>query len=127
MSLNRKNEADEARLISDLNATFPGVDATSLRQWSGHSDCLGAVVSGEARMPDGLEIGPYIAPEIDEYDGYIHQGFEAWLNARGWYVELYEPGTLWVVPIPEIAASVDRLTAAWFPPPKHLRGEVLPF
>ena len=119
MSLNRMNEADEARLIADLAATFPGTNPRSLRQWSGRSTSFGACVCGEAVMPDGCEIGPYIFPDSDEYDGWVHAGFEAWVEARGWYVELYEPGALHIVPIPAIAIAVDEINRVWYPPPSR--------
>lgn len=88
-------------MIADLNATFPGAGARSLRQWSGKECHIGAVVSGEAEIESGYPIGPYIYDaENKAYDGHIHKGFEVWCEARGWYVEVYEPGTLWVIPLP---------------------------
>jgi hypothetical protein len=127
MSLNRKHEGDEAVLIADLNATFPRADAKSLRIWSGNTTNFGACICGEAEIEDGFEIGPYIAPDDEAYDGYIHKAFAAWVEARGWYVEVYEPGTLWVVPLPTIPAALDNLTTAWFPLPCHPDDGSLPF
>ena len=95
-----KTLIDEAALIADLNAHFPGAKAQSLRSWSSNPTQMGAVVSGEAEIKPGYCIGPSIYLDDEAYDGYIHRGFEAWCVARGWYVEIYEHGTLWVVPLP---------------------------
>lgn len=95
-----KSINDEAALIADLNATFPGARATSLRKWSGNPEQIGTVVCGEAEIEPGYCIGPYIPQNDEAYDSSVHRGFEAWCKARGWYVETYEFGTLWVVPLP---------------------------
>ncbi|OGA63054.1 MAG: hypothetical protein A2710_26510 [Burkholderiales bacterium RIFCSPHIGHO2_01_FULL_64_960] len=97
--MSEKNTADEAAFIADLNATFPGCSARSLRQWSGNPAYIGAVVGGEADVIDGEPIAPYVFQDSAEYDGWVHGAFAAWVSLRGWYVEVYEPGTLWVVPI----------------------------
>ena len=95
-----KTLSNEAVLIADLNATFHGCGATSLRQWSGNPLQIGAVVGGESGVVEGEPIAPYIYPESTAYDGWVHGAFSEWVRQRGWYVEVYEPGTLWVVPIP---------------------------
>lgn len=97
--MSEKNTADEAAFIADLNATFPGCNARSLRQWSGNPAYIGAVVGGEADVIEGEPIAPYVFQDSAEYDGWVHGAFAAWVSLRGWYVEVYEPGTLWVVPI----------------------------
>ena len=98
--MSTKTHGDEAALIADLNATFPNARATSLRKWSGNPEQIGAVVNGEAEIEPGYAIGPYIPEDDESYNGSVHRGFEAWCKARGWYVETYEYGTLWVVPLP---------------------------
>lgn len=105
--MTKKTHADEAALIAALNATFPGARAVSLRKWSANSEQIGAVVCGEAEIEPGYCIGPYIPLGGEAYNGSVHRGFEAWCEDRGWYVETYEYGTLWVVPLPsqvELAA-----------------------
>lgn len=97
-----KTVEDEQGLIAELRTAFPRTDPRSLRAWSNKPANIGAVVCGEAEI-DGLEIGPTINPNYDiddtPYNGWVLKAFEAWCTARGWYVEVYDPGTLWVVPI----------------------------
>lgn len=94
-----KTIEDEAALIAELNAVFPRSDARSLREWRNRSTSIGAVVCGEAKI-GGEEIGPTVVADHETYNGWVHKAFEAWCEDRGWYVEVYEPGTLWVVPLP---------------------------
>lgn len=110
--MSTKSPEDEAALIADLNATFPDARATSLRTWAGNPKQTGAVVCGEALMPDGSCVGLYAHNSEDEaYDGLTHKGFEAWCKERGWYVELYDAGVLWVVPLPS-RQELDECNAA---------------
>lgn len=99
---------DEDALIAELRQAFPRTDPVSLRRWSNQPNNIGACVCGEAEI-DGLDIGPYIhpnyEPEDTPYNGWVLKAFEAWCEARGWYVEVYEPGTLWVVPLPAEAGG----------------------
>ncbi len=95
-----KTASDEIALIAELQATFPGSRPVSLRTWQGHTDSIGVVVCGEAEVAPGQPIGPYRYVDMPEYNGLIHTGFEAWLEARGWYAEVYEYGTLWILPLP---------------------------
>ena len=97
MNQNAKNPSDEIALIADINATFPRANARSLREWANDPAQLGAVISGEALIGDE-PIAPYICPDDEAYDGWTHGAFKEWVEARGWYVEVYEPGTLWIVP-----------------------------
>lgn len=98
--MSTKSIEDEAALIADLNATFPGARATSLRTWADNPKQIGAVVSGAGTNAAGLEIQPVIYPDHEAYDGRTLIEFEKWCNARGWYAETYDVGTLWVVPLP---------------------------
>lgn len=92
----------EQELIEAVNAAFPGANACSLSVWARDRYGLGAVVCGEARMANGEVIGPYI-PDCDPpYDGYLHTGFIAWAEEHGWHVEVYEPGTLFLMPLASI-------------------------
>lgn len=98
--MTNKTYADEAALIADLNNTFPGARAVSLGKWSSNPEQTGAVVCGEAEIEPSYSIGLYWPIDDDAYNGSVHKGFEAWCEARGWYVETYDYGTLWVVPLP---------------------------
>ncbi|WP_338499912.1 hypothetical protein [Delftia tsuruhatensis] len=127
-----KTLIDEAALIADLNAHFPGAKAQSLSSWSSNPTQIGAVVSGEAEIEPGYCIGPSIYLDDEAYDGYIHRGFEAWCEVRGWCVETYEFGTLWVVPLPsqqELAAwrtKCDAINEAHAQRSVLLAGDELP-
>ncbi|WP_288898759.1 hypothetical protein [uncultured Delftia sp.] len=127
-----KTLIDEAALIADLNASFPGARAKSLRDWSGNSEQIGAVVCGEAEIEPGYCIGPYNPLDDEAYNGSVHRGFEAWCEVRGWCVETYEFGTLWVVPLPsqqELAAwrtKCDAINEAHAQRSVLLAGDELP-
>ncbi|MEH3087698.1 MAG: hypothetical protein PGN26_14455 [Xylophilus ampelinus] len=91
--------ADETALIAELSAVFPGCRARPLREWTDGPVGIAIALSGEAAFEPGEPIGPYISPGDDPaYDGWVHKGFSAWVAARGWYVEVYEPGLLWLLP-----------------------------
>ena len=49
-------------------------------------------------MPDGLRIFSYWNG-AEEYDGGVHQGFTAWLENRGWYLECCDGETYLAYPI----------------------------
>ena len=99
----------EDALIADLRATYPGLHVRPLREYyrDGHymKDTEGAWVGGEddACMPDGLPIfdslNSYGAE--DGYDGGVHEGFTAWLEERGWYLECEDVGVYIAVSILE--------------------------
>ena len=128
MSLNPKTKADEAQLISELLTTFPGLHVRPAAEWSPMYGC-GVWIGGDTVvMPDGLPIFTDLTGQADEYDGFLHTGFEAWVALRGWYIESVDPFTHIVLPDPVIARSVDQLHNAWFAKPcaPLLPGE-LPF
>lgn len=124
-----KNIDDEAALIADLNATFPGAMARSLRTWSGDPMFIGAVVCGEAEIEEGYAIGPYSPPADPAYNGCTHSGFEAWCELRGWYVEVHDYGTLFVVPLPSEAQQAEwEIMCAAFVRGQNAGNEIeLPF
>lgn len=94
----------EEALIADLKATFPGIHARPLREFGapGREYPCGVWAGADGTaMPDELPIFSTLAcSDPDHYDGNIHVGFLAWLQARGWYVESYDGGTHFIVPLP---------------------------
>jgi hypothetical protein len=120
MSLNPMTAADEAKLISDLRATFPGLRVAPIAgQFDSYSK-IGARARGEADMPDGLLIFTTLTNDADEYDGYVHEGFRAWLESRGWYYEVYDLGILDILPAPVIAKAIHDLRDAFPYQPRPL-------
>jgi len=114
MPVNVSCDAAEAALLADLAATFPGANPVSLRQWSGRPDHFGAVVCGEAEIEPGYAIGPYGPVDVEEYEGgALHLGFVAWAERRGWHVEVYDFGTLWLTPLADLNERVDAWKRAW--------------
>lgn len=94
---------DEATLIADLRATYPGLHVRPLREYyrDGHymKDTAGAWVGGEACMPDGLPIFDQLSYGEEGYDGGVHEGFTIWLEDHGWYLECEDYGTYMAVSI----------------------------
>ncbi|WP_313457948.1 hypothetical protein [Achromobacter sp.] len=87
---------------ADLAATFPGLWMRPLRDFSGQwKDAEGIWMGAdETAMPDGQPIlWTLECADPDNYDGHVHRAFVAWLKARGWAYELYDPATLFVVPL----------------------------
>ena len=88
-------------LIHELAAKFPvlrvrpladfGIDGLDFGAWT-HTES-GAV------FHDGLPL--FVSSSLSEpgYDGGVHQGFTAWLDSRGWYIENYDGLTIFIVPI----------------------------
>jgi hypothetical protein len=113
-SMEARLAATEAALLSDLASTFPAANPASLREWLGQPSRYGVVVSGEAEIEPDFPIGPYRAVDDDAYEGgLIHLAFVAWAELRGWHVEVYEPGTLWLVPLAEVDGVVEAWQRAW--------------
>lgn len=97
---------DEQKLIADLNATFKNADARPLSSWWNKPDAVGAAVCGEAEFAPDEPIGPYIPCTDAPYDGYLHTGFARWAESRGWHVEVYEPGVLFLVPLSSVGCLI---------------------
>lgn len=95
----RTPHMSEETLIADLLATFPGIHARPLREFGAKGWTHGVWTGGEARMPDGLPVFSDIAYADDTYDGGVHTGFSAWLEARGWYLERYDELAFFIVTI----------------------------
>lgn len=94
-----KEFPSEAALIADLKATFPGLPVRPLREFGNkhyrHGVWTGA--GSGCAFSDGEPL--FISWHADGYDGGVHEGFSAWLESRGWYVENYDGATLFIVPI----------------------------
>ena len=97
----------ESKLMADMDATFPGLFKRPLREFGkDYTNMIGAWTGGPGDMPDGLPIfnslryhGDSQDPSDGSYDGGVHDGFTAWLESRGWYVENYDGATYLVIPI----------------------------
>lgn len=88
---------DEAALIAGLTATFPGIGARPARECGVPYFQHGAWLTGEANMPDGLEILSTITcSDPGVYDGNVHLGFIDWLEQRGWLIEEYDASMFFV-------------------------------
>ena len=85
-----KLEVSSAQLLADLHATFPGIFARPLREFGTRwAEVDGIWTGGEVTMPDGMPMfNSFACPDPDDYNGRVHQAFEAWLEARGWYAAL---------------------------------------
>lgn len=96
----------QAAMLADLSASFPAMKKRPLAEFSQEFAAQDGVwVCGDPpTMPGTAEpifcwMGSgYCADEEGLYDGYIHTGFVAWLEARGWFWECYDIGTALLVP-----------------------------
>lgn len=99
--MHHNNLPSETALIADLQSSFPGLSVRPLREFGADGFDYGVWtgVDSAARFADGSPL--FVSPCFcaDEYDGGIHTGFSAWLDARGWYIENYDGATLFIVPI----------------------------
>ena len=88
-----KNFPSESALIADLKSAFPGLHIRPLREFgaSGFDHGVWTGMDGAAQFSDGTPLFLTVPSEEDGYDGGIHTGFSAWLDARGWYIENYAP------------------------------------
>lgn len=88
-------------MLADLRATFPTLRTRPLSEFGEQWAHAGGIWTGQdtACMPDGLPIFSNLAYGEDGYDGPVHTGFLAWLEARGWGHEQYDGGTFFLVPL----------------------------
>lgn len=108
-----KQELSQEALIADMKSAFPGLLARTGAEFG--KDYSGAVwTGGEACMPDGMRILSYMN-ESEEYDGGVHEGFTAWLENRGWYLECYDGETYLAYPVSifEPYLEYEKAKAAW--------------
>lgn len=118
---------DPLVLIGQLNSTFPGIWARLLEREAGLPPNV--QVLGYALMPDGYPIFSEIFCDQPEYDGALHEGFSAWLELRGWYVEPYDAARLDLYRISEAEEAMDdyRAAVASVPPMRKLAAGECPF
>lgn len=96
-------------MLADLSSSFPALWKRPLREFGkpGLEMARGeGVWTGQDTghdMPDGSPIFNDLANGDDDYDGTVHLGFLAWLNARGWYCENYDGATYFLIPDLEAA------------------------
>lgn len=97
---------DENTLLADVLATFPGIFARPLRQFSPrYAEAVGLWLAGENNMPDGLPMFSTFLHDCDTHDCFVHKGFLAWLELRGWYIEAYDGATFLAFPIDDSPAD----------------------
>jgi hypothetical protein len=87
-----------------LAAAYPRLQRRPLREFGGrwaHIDGIwtGGTGSSGDMMPDGFPIFSTLYSGHPEYDGPVHAGFEAWLEARGWGSEWYDGDTFFLMPL----------------------------
>jgi hypothetical protein len=104
----------DEQLLADLRATFPGIDARPLREFGTEwRNRPGVWTGGDSiSMPDGLPIFSSMHCDDPHYNGYVHDGFEAWLQARGWYVETYDGGTFLILSLVELEEYQGQMREA---------------
>lgn len=96
-----KELPSESALIADLKALCPELHIRPVSEFgSDYKDWVGVWTGGPGDMPDGLPIFNSLIHTTDEgYDGGVHDGFTAWLEQRGWYIENYDGQTMFIIPL----------------------------
>lgn len=116
--IDRSEWPSEAELLSELRATFQTLEAARpLKELGLPGFDHGVwIVDARACMHDGQRIfwTPSEVGNVDPpgYSSFVHGGFLAWLEARGWYVETYDYGSYMVVPIALQQVPSEQSTAA---------------
>lgn len=86
-------------LIADLRATFPGIMARPIAEFKAPGYAEGVWIGGEVEMPDGLPMFSALSHAEPEFDGEVHSGLVEWIEARGYYLETYDAGTYFALPV----------------------------
>lgn len=111
-------------LIREVAATFPGADPRSAAETVPSR----VRINGHALMADGF---PLLSAACmhEEYDGEVHDGFNSWLELRGWYAAPGDRGDVVLSPVSIVAIAIERLNAAWWQPvsKKELKPGECPF
>ncbi len=96
-----QSTANTAQMMAEIAITFPTLKVRPLREFSsGYANAEGIWTGADGdMMPDGYPIFATTDPDPDLYDGYVHTGFLAWLEARGWAYDAYDGGTYFLVPL----------------------------
>ena len=88
-----------ADMLIDLRRLCPGIWARTLHEFSPiDTEGIWTGIDGAHVMPDDLPMFCSFANGCDGYNGPVHTGFEAWLAARGWWVENYDGATFFLLP-----------------------------
>lgn len=98
-----------SRLLLDIRATFPKlvIELRTINRRSPGAELIWMIAASEdALMPDGNPF--FLIGAAPEYSDGVHAGFDAWLAARGWYIERYS--TAWYVPT---RLPTDEERAQW--------------
>lgn len=108
-----KELPSESALIADMNAAFPWLFKRPLREFGrDYANMIGVWTGGPGEMPDGLPIFNSLIHTTDEgYDGGVHDGFTAWLESRGWFIESYDGETMFVIPIAYATEMGDEISS----------------
>jgi hypothetical protein len=98
-----------SRLLLDVRVTFPKllVELRPISRRLPGAELIWMIAASEdALMPDGNPF--FLIGDAPEYSDGIHAGFDAWLDARGWYIERYS--TAWYIPT---RLPTDEERAQW--------------
>lgn len=94
----------QQQMLIDLSASFPALVKRPLAEFGADyagKDGFWVTEQGQPMMPDSDEsLFNWSGGAVDDptYNGFMHTGFEAWLQARGWAWDCYDIGTIFLVP-----------------------------
>ena len=94
-------EMSTDQMLVELTITFPKLWKRRLSEFGkAYATTPGIWTGADAHhdMPDGDPIFDLLCPDDDFYDGFVHVGFIAWLDARGWGIERYDGDTFFLLP-----------------------------
>ena len=87
-------------MLAELSITFPRLWKRKLSEFGKDYAKAEGVWTGQDGdlMQDGNPIFNSLANGEPPYNGNVHEGFEAWLQNRGWYCECYDGCTYFLLP-----------------------------
>lgn len=111
-----------AEMMADLSIVLPCLQKRRLCDFGAdYAEMPGVwTVAADAHvMPDGIRIFfPEVEPPRTAYsEGAVHEGFERWLQNRGWIAVRYDRTTFWLLPWDAVTLLP---MCAWL----HIVGEV---
>lgn len=121
--MTRSTSTTTAAMMAELSITFPAMRIRPLREFGRDYACAEGVWTYEDVahvMPDGLPMFCSLSDggdDFPEYDGTVHIGFTAWLDARGWYAERYDGGTYFLLRDADLPEPPEWSPAT--PPQRH--------